>query len=82
MMKPLLFALIGFSVLAQTGNRPWSDIAGPARAKVPPAPPLKVQWRTDLAAAMKEARKQKKPLFVAWRCLPCKQCADFDKTVL
>ena len=35
----------------------------------------------DIAKAMVEARKQKKPLFVTFRCVPCKDCAAFDAEV-
>jgi hypothetical protein len=31
---------------------------------------------------MAEARQQNRPLFVTFRCLPCKQCSAFDKEVL
>ena len=60
----VVFALLGLCVLAQTSKHPWSEIVGPSQAKVPPAPPFRVNWRSDLAAAMKEARTQNKPLFV------------------
>ena len=35
----------------------------------------------DIAAAMDGARKQNKPLFVTFRCVPCKVCAGFDASV-
>lgn len=41
-----------------------------------------VIWREDFPAALREAQAAKKPLFVTFRCLPCKQCAAFDKNVL
>ena len=41
-----------------------------------------VVWRTNFLEARFEAREQNRPLFVTVRCLPCKQCADFDKAVL
>lgn len=59
----------------------WADILTPA-AVTWPAPLPRVSWHTDLAAAMNEARRDNRPLFVTLRCLPCKQCADFDKDVL
>jgi hypothetical protein len=39
-------------------------------------------WREDLTAAFQEAQQSNRPLFVTFRCLPCKQCAAFDKSVL
>ncbi|HUQ72188.1 MAG TPA: Trx7/PDZ domain-containing (seleno)protein [Planctomycetaceae bacterium] len=35
----------------------------------------------DIRQAMDEARKQNKPLFVTFRCVPCKDCAAFDADV-
>ncbi|MBT4864404.1 MAG: PDZ domain-containing protein [Planctomycetaceae bacterium] len=35
----------------------------------------------DIAKARDEARKQNKPLFVTFRCVPCKDCAAFDAEV-
>lgn len=35
----------------------------------------------DIAAGIEEARKQNKPLFVTFRCVPCKDCAAFDADV-
>ena len=35
----------------------------------------------DIAAAMAEGRKQNKPIFVTFRCVPCKACASFDAEV-
>jgi serine protease Do len=35
----------------------------------------------DIGQAMAEARKQNKPLFVTFRCVPCKDCAAFDADV-
>src|SRR5687767_3470334 len=61
---------------------PWNAILGPPQGKVPGPASVTVTWRTDLAAAMAEARQKNRPLFVTFRCLPCKQCADFDKEVL
>lgn len=41
-----------------------------------------VRWQTDLAAARTEALETQRPLFVVMRCLPCKQCSEFDQEVL
>lgn len=35
----------------------------------------------DIPEAMNEAKKQGKPLFVTFRCVPCKACAAFDADV-
>ena len=35
----------------------------------------------DLDAALNEARKSGKPIFVTFRCVPCKACAGFDAEV-
>jgi hypothetical protein len=61
---------------------PWKEILGPPQGKVPGPASFTVTWRTNLAGAMVEAREKNRPLFVTFRCLPCKQCADFDKEVL
>lgn len=41
-----------------------------------------IQWETDMQAALKIAQKENRPIFVTFRCLPCKSCSEFDKTVL
>jgi len=35
----------------------------------------------DIPSAMEEARRLNKPLFVTFRCVPCKDCAAFDADV-
>ena len=35
----------------------------------------------DIPAAMAEARRTSKPLFVTFRCVPCRDCAAFDADV-
>jgi hypothetical protein len=35
----------------------------------------------DIAAATEQARREDKPLFVTFRCVPCKACAAFDADV-
>lgn len=59
----------------------WDEILGPARGERP-QPLDKVVWGHDLLSALSEARVSHRPLFVTLRCVPCKQCADFDKDVL
>ncbi|MFT5126824.1 MAG: serine protease Do [Rhodothermales bacterium] len=79
---PVIIILALLATLTHAQGRPWPEIVGPTHAKLPAASPFKVTWRSDLKSALVEAQKGKKPLFVTWRCLPCKQCADFDKRVL
>lgn len=72
-----------FVVLLASGARAgdWKEILGPSQGT--PQPPLaRVEWRSDLAAAMAEAKAGNRPLFITLRCLPCKQCSAFDKDVL
>lgn len=35
----------------------------------------------DIAAATEQARRENKPLFVTFRCIPCQACAAFDADV-
>lgn len=64
-----------------TGDTPWHDVLGPPQGAWP-APQERIVWREDLAEAFAEARATNRPLFVTLRCLPCKQCAEFDASVL
>jgi serine protease Do len=59
----------------------WAEILRPPQGTWPP-PQERVVWREELNAALGEAREGGRPLFVTLRCLPCKQCADFDRAVL
>src|SRR5262245_49204828 len=85
-MKALLLLSITLALGAngaQGATMPaWNAILGPPQGKVPASAGTTVTWRTDLAGAMLEAGEKNRPLFVTFRCLPCKQCADFDKEVL
>lgn len=47
-----------------------------------PAPLDNLIWRTDIKKSLFEAQLKNRPLFVTFRCLPCKQCSTFDKDVL
>ncbi|MCC6407010.1 MAG: thioredoxin family protein [Planctomycetes bacterium] len=77
----LAFVLTFASSPAATAEAPWREILGPAQGSLP-APQAKIEWRTDLDAAREESRRTDRPLFVTFRCLPCKQCSDFDAEVL
>ncbi|MCZ6653100.1 MAG: PDZ domain-containing protein [Planctomycetota bacterium] len=59
----------------------WDELGGPAQAKWPD-PLAQLTWRDSVRPALAEARRDGRPLFVTFRCLPCKQCADFDQNVL
>src|SRR3954469_11352566 len=59
----------------------WDEILGPSQAKLP-EPLADIGWRTDLQKALAEAQKTNRPLFVSFRCPPCKQCSAFDKDVM
>lgn len=60
----------------------WHEILGRSESPRLPASLPAVRWRIDLNAAMEEARRENRPVFVTMRCLPCKQCSAFDKNVL
>lgn len=60
----------------------WKEILGPPRGDLPRPDAYTVKWRGDLTAALAEARQKNRPVFATFRCLPCKQCASFDKDVL
>jgi hypothetical protein len=60
----------------------WKQIIETSFKPPLPAPQEKVIWRGDLIAAVAEAKSTNRPLFVTFRCLPCKQCSAFDKDVL
>lgn len=59
----------------------WTRLLAPVEVEWP-APLDSVVWREDLDSALEEAAESNRPLFVTLRCLPCKQCSEFDKDVL
>ncbi len=77
----VLVFLVGSAWRAEARQTPWAEVLGPSAAQWP-EPQAEVVWRTELDAALAEARAQERPLFVTLRCLPCKQCADFDRDLL
>ncbi len=81
----LAFLLISLPVFgtprAAQKKKDWATVLRPQKLELP-KPLSKVEWRGDLDAAMELAKKENRPLFVTMRCLPCKQCADFDKSIL
>jgi hypothetical protein len=87
-MKSMLLILSVFclsleaSAQSKAGLPLWTKILEQPEAKVPADPGGEVVWREDFSAALAEAQKSNRPILVTWRCLPCKQCAEFDKNVL
>src|SRR5438105_1794327 len=75
----LLFVMAALAPAASSAD--WSQIFQ-ATPTTLPAPQERVVWRTDVPAALAEAKATNRPLFVTFRCLPCKQCSAFDKDVL
>lgn len=69
----LLLLLCGTCAFAEDNLRERLKDANGARTDV---------WvYNDIRQAMDEAKKQNKPLFVTFRCVPCKDCAAFDADV-
>ena len=62
-------------------ERNWDEILGPAQGTWPNPRPS-VQWLENFEEAKVIAAREGRPMFVVMRCLPCKQCADFDAAVL
>lgn len=77
-----LVAFVALGLPSRAAVAPWNEILGPAQGKWAAPSSLTVTWRTNLTSALAEARAQNRPLFVTFRCLPCKQCSSFDKEVL
>lgn len=59
----------------------WEEIVAPVAAEMP-RPQDEIVWRDDLPAALREAAREGRPLFVTFRCTFCKQCSGFDAAVL
>lgn len=89
----LLAGCLGLYGLGKPGAAPaieppaealWKAIltAKPVDLPADPAPSGDVVWRDNFDLALAEARGSGRPLLVTWRCLPCKQCAEFDKEIL
>ena len=76
----IAFSALASQTLAQDAID-WSVILAATPAELP-EPQDEVEWRSDFPAALREADKTGRPLFVTLRCLPCKQCASFDQDVL
>ncbi len=60
----------------------WKSILTKSQDVRWPAPRAEVTWLSSLEEGLALARQEQRPLFVTLRCLPCKQCAVFDKDVL
>jgi hypothetical protein len=74
-------------VLALSGPPALAQSAGSAAAKLREAikdthaEGAELWVYNDLATAFAEARRLNRPLFVTFRCVPCKACAGFDAEV-
>src|SRR5687768_13436308 len=95
MRTPALLAIIALTTAAAGVTLGQAGTAGPGRKN--PAPvgadlrsalnDLHHQngadfWvYNDLPAALAEARRTNRPIFVTFRCVPCKACAGFDAEV-
>ena len=75
----LLFSSVASFGADGTG---WNEILRPTDVQLPPPISYQVSWRTNLMTSFAEARAANRPLLVTLRCLPCKQCSEFDKEVL
>ena len=76
--------LLPLALLHGNDSKTWREILGPPEGTIPadPDPGGAITWRSDFLGALAEARENNLPVLVTWRCLPCKQCAEFDKNVL
>ena len=76
-MNARLFSLaIGLLCLVAKAAEPdWKEMLGPSKAEPRAAASFTLTWRINLASALAEARADDRPVFVTFRCLPCKQCA-------
>ena len=79
--KPDLESYVSTDNAGKAKSR-WREILGDPQGVVPPDPGGKVVWESDFNKAIARAKSTKRPILVTWRCLPCKQCAEFDKDVL
>jgi serine protease Do len=73
-IRIVVLSVIGsVTLLADDGLRERIKDANGARIDV---------WvYNDIAKGMEQARKENKPIFVTFRCVPCKDCAAFDADV-
>lgn len=81
LLLTLALAASGVAFAGSLTSADWEEVLGPSLGSWPTGQ-TEVVWREDFGAALGEARDSGRPLFVTLRCLPCKQCSDFDKSVL
>ena len=80
-LVPLVLCLL--TTAATAAEPDWAQILGESRGSF--ARPLdEVDWRENRSMKLifAEAQADNRPIFVTFRCLPCKQCAGFDQAVL
>jgi len=79
----ILFVAIGLFIGAPLrAATPWEEILSSDPQIKLPAPLPEIEWRDKLQPAIELAKRENRPLMVTFRCLPCKQCSDFDQKVL
>lgn len=78
-----LFILAGFtSTLQADDSSDWKNYLTTTQNESIPEPKKDLVWRYDVNKAFATAKQNGRPVFVTMRCLPCKQCSVFDKTIL
>lgn len=80
---PMNQKLILTAIVCSTMCFPTAVIADDLRERLKDLNGVRTDWwvYNDIPSAMAEARRQNKPLFVTFRCVPCKDCAAFDADV-
>lgn len=74
---------MGFSSTLQAENiSDWQTYLSATQNETIPEPQQDLVWRYDVGKAFETAKQTGRPVFVTMRCLPCKQCSVFDKTIL
>ena len=78
---PTLFILLMASDWHASSTVAEDDVQLRRRLKDEHAEGTDLWIYNDLARAMAQARIENKPIFVTFRCVPCKACAGFDAEV-
>lgn len=80
-MLTLRQGLIAAALVVSMGHNGFCDEELKARIKDTNASLTDLWVYNNIQQGMDEARRQNKPLFVTFRCVPCKDCAAFDADV-
>ncbi len=83
----VLFSCSNSKAQQEVGEIDWLEILGPSQGIANETAMNmdwnpEVKWLDNMEEAMKNAKENDQPIFVTMRCIPCKQCSDFDKDVL